>query len=540
MVPKPRFALLLLLVLLVAASAQAQRPEELDGFARELDEIRSALRIPAMSAAVVVDQELIWAAGFGDADIDLGIAATPETAYQLASVTKPVAATLLMQLVEEGVLSLDDLVSTYVVGLDGSPDVTVRHLLTHTSEGVPGLRYVYNGNRYSVLSDVMEAATGTPFAGLLEERILRPAGMAHTAPNDPACGFPGAPGVAPRDPAYADAYAALATPYQLNRDFEIVRGAYPTPFSAAAGLISTVLDLARFDVALDRGALVSPQTREVMFTPAVSIGGRELPYGLGWTTHVHEGIRLVWHGGRWSPSISALYVKMPDLGLTFIALANTDNLSTPYPLSDSDVLYSTAALAFFKTFVVPAEYGVRVPRIDWQAGEDELVAALNAIDDPNVRRILERELWSYRQAFGSVGRTDLVLQLQRVHHQAFPDVQPDALDTYLFGGFAAYPPGSEGLAASDVDVGRFAGRYRLDPDLEDAPVPAEVTIVAAPGHLVGVDPGGGCITMVPYAAHRFRVPTSPGLTIDFLLEGHRIVGMTLSGGGTELPYRRLE
>jgi hypothetical protein len=149
------------------------------------------------------------------------------------------------------------------------------------------------------------------------------------------------------------------------------------------------------------------------------------------------------------------------------------------------------------------------PRTNWQASEDELVAALNAIDDPHVRRILERELWSYRQAFGSVGRTDLVLQLQRVHDQAFPDVQPGALDTYLFGGFATYPPGSEGLAAADVDVERFAGRYRLDLDLEDAPVPVDVTIVAAPGHLVGVDPGSGCITMVPFQAPPLPRPDEP-------------------------------
>lgn len=529
-----------LLAFLVATGVMAQSGEDVARFATELDDIRQVLRIPGMSAAVVADQQVIWAAGFGDADVGLGIAATPETAYELASVTKPIAATLLMQLVEDGALSLDDLVADYVVGLDGSPDATVRHLLTHTSEGVPGLRYAYNGNRYAVLSDVMEAATGTPFAELLRERILRPAGMDRTAPNDPTCGMPTAPGVTPREATYAAAYDALATPYQLNRDFEVVRGAYQTPFSAAAGMISTVLDLARFDIALDRGHLVAPETREAMFTPAVSISGRELPYGLGWTTHVHEGVRLIWHGGRWAPSISALYVKVPDLGLTFLALANTDNLSTPYPLSDSDVLYSTAALAFYKTFVVPTQSGVRLPRIDWRASEGELVAALEAIVDPDARSILERELWSYRQAFASVGRTDLVDRLRRVHAQAFPEVQPNALDTYLFGGFEAYPPGTDGPAASDIDLGRLAGRYRLDLDLEDPPVPFEVTIVAGLGHLVGVDPSGGCITLVPFEPQRFYVPTSPGLAIGFVLEGDQVLGMTLEGGGMELPYRRVD
>ena len=72
----------------------------LDRFEAHLETIRQTLNIPGMSAAVVHDQELIWAKGFGYADLENQIPATPDTPYGLASVTKPVAAVLIMQLVE--------------------------------------------------------------------------------------------------------------------------------------------------------------------------------------------------------------------------------------------------------------------------------------------------------------------------------------------------------------------------------------------------------------------------------------------------------
>ena len=74
----------------------------------ELEDLRQKLKIPAFSAAIVQDQELVWAKGFGYADLENKVEATPDTPYHLASLTKPFAATIIMQLVEERVLNLDD------------------------------------------------------------------------------------------------------------------------------------------------------------------------------------------------------------------------------------------------------------------------------------------------------------------------------------------------------------------------------------------------------------------------------------------------
>jgi len=77
-------------------------------FEVELEDLRQKLKIPAFSAALVQDQELVWAKGFGYADLENKVKATPDTPYHLASLTKPFAATIIMQLVEEGALNLDD------------------------------------------------------------------------------------------------------------------------------------------------------------------------------------------------------------------------------------------------------------------------------------------------------------------------------------------------------------------------------------------------------------------------------------------------
>ena len=117
-----------------------------------LEELRQYLKIPGFSAAIVQNQELVWTNGFGYADVEKKVATTPDTPYHLASLTKPFAATIIMQLAEKGVLSLDDPVSEYGIDIESSGVVKVKHLLNMTSEGNPGESYRYNGDRFALLS----------------------------------------------------------------------------------------------------------------------------------------------------------------------------------------------------------------------------------------------------------------------------------------------------------------------------------------------------------------------------------------------------
>ncbi len=87
--------------------------ERIKRLERQLEELRQTLKIPGVSAAIVKDQKLLWVKGLGSADVGNKIPATPETNYRIASLTKPFASTLLMQLVEQGTLDLDEPMAKY-------------------------------------------------------------------------------------------------------------------------------------------------------------------------------------------------------------------------------------------------------------------------------------------------------------------------------------------------------------------------------------------------------------------------------------------
>jgi CubicO group peptidase (beta-lactamase class C family) len=324
--------------------------EGLMGFPARLDSLRVRLRIPGMSAALVHDGEVVWARGFGLANVEQQVAATGSTPFHLASLTKPFAATILMQLVEAGVVDLDAPVSDYGVELASSGVIRVRHLLTHTSGGTPGSRYEYDGNRFGYLDQVIQSASGRSFAELLVERILAPLGLRNTAPN-------------PRQPAAFGLtgldrtrfMAAMAAGYELQ-SAEVVPLEHPTYFGVAAGLVASAEDVAEFSVAIDEGRFLEADTWAQVFTPTVSNSGQTLPYGLGWFIQSYQGVTLQWHYGYWTTN-SSLIVRAPAQGLAFVVLANTSQLSAAYGGlgSDNNVLRSDVARLFVEAFVLGDE-----------------------------------------------------------------------------------------------------------------------------------------------------------------------------------------
>jgi CubicO group peptidase (beta-lactamase class C family) len=402
-------------------------------FADNLETVRQTLKIPGMSVAVIENQEIIFAKGFGYADLEDQVPATPDTPYGLASVTKPIAAVLIMQLVEEGLVDLDTPIADYGVNLLGD-EITVRHLLTHTSEGIPGTKHNYNGSRYGMLSGVIENVTGKTFAENLSERFLLPLEMQSTALN-PINFWGGSNSTGLRDlqPAlgwgtdfrhYPDVYAQAAKPYQFDENYHLIPGMYQLYHNAAAGMISTVNDLAKFDIALDQGVLLHENTKVEMHAPMVSTyeNRTDLMYGLGWYVQEFGDLQLLWHTGRWPPSTSALYLKVPAENLTFIVLANTDNLTTPfYGIGQGDISKSLLALTFFRYFIFPENLGAEIPTIDWHATEGPIINQLSTVEDLELKAFLERELWAYRQAYASVGQKGAVNKLWRVNQRAFPD-----------------------------------------------------------------------------------------------------------------------
>jgi CubicO group peptidase (beta-lactamase class C family) len=413
--------------------------QTLAAFEVELDAVRQEMKIPGMSAAIVKDGQLVWARGLGYADVENQIPATPDTPYHLASVTKTFAAVIIMQLVQEGKLSLDDPVSRYGVNLPEGDKVLVRHLMSHTSEGTPGEHYQYNGARYGQLSQVVLAATGRARPEWVYERILQPLGMENTAPSPPAAcvGLTFAP-------TCERVYAALTKLYCLGADSSPAPGSNGDYFNAGAGLMSTVVDLAKYDAALDANTLVTAATKELMWTPTVSNSGQKLPYGLGWFTQSYRGTRLIWHSGFSPPSTSALFLKLPDEGLTLIALANTDLLTRQFQAGHadhSDVLSSLVGLTFYKRFVLAPRYGKPLPVIDWSADNSTVATAISQVQDEAVRNILNKELQARSALAASLAdlkpAIERLASMRATAEKVGKSLEPQTLD--LYAGIYEFP-----------------------------------------------------------------------------------------------------
>ena len=282
-----------------------------------------------MAAAIGCDGAVRWSSGFGSADVARNVPATPQTVFHIASLTKTFASIVLLQLVEEGRITLDDPVSDYGVELSG--DVRIRHLMSHTSDPPPGAAFRYDGNRFALLDSVVQRADGQPFADAVLERVIAPAGLSRTAPS--SLSGDGIDAAAIRA-ALAQGYDAGGRPI-----------AYPTHVNVAAGLLSTVLDLVTYAAAIDEGQLYPDGGRTLAFSPMRANSGAELPYGLGWFVERRTGGDVVWHFGSWTGN-SALLVLAPEHGASFALLANSDRLSTPFPLEEGRLESSAFARAF--------------------------------------------------------------------------------------------------------------------------------------------------------------------------------------------------
>jgi CubicO group peptidase (beta-lactamase class C family) len=156
----------------------------LTDFETRLDGLRKESNIPGMVAGIVKDGQVTWTKSYGYENMAQQKPVTNATIFHLASLTKTFASTVIIQLVKENKIDLNAPVADYGVSLVENGTVRVIHLLTHTSEGVPGSHYKYNGDRYALLSNVIQFATGKTFHQLAAERIMQPLGLQNTAPGD--------------------------------------------------------------------------------------------------------------------------------------------------------------------------------------------------------------------------------------------------------------------------------------------------------------------------------------------------------------------
>jgi CubicO group peptidase (beta-lactamase class C family) len=310
-------------------------------FEARLDNLRKNSNIPGMVAGIVKDGQVIWTKNYGYENMAQQKPVANATIFHLASLTKTFASAVIIQLVKESKIDLNAPVADYGVSLSESGTVRIIHLLTHTSEGVPGSHYKYNGDRYALLSNVIQSATGKTFHQLAAERIMQPLGLQNTAPGDMRL-------------AALDGFDTIrlkqntAQGYNSNGTQTVD---YPKGFSTAAGMISNIDDMLKYAAAYDGNQLLTDDLKLKVFSPMISNDGKTLPYGLGWFIQQREGVEFIWHYGYWI-GMSSVIIRVPGKKISFVLMANSDMLSAPYPLGNGDIWVSPYAKEFLKSFVL--------------------------------------------------------------------------------------------------------------------------------------------------------------------------------------------
>jgi D-alanyl-D-alanine carboxypeptidase len=298
--------------------------------------------IPGLSLAVVKDGRIIKAKGYGLANLELKVQAKKDTVYEIGSVTKQFTATAIMMLVEEGKVALDDKITKHLSSLpDAWSEVSIRHLLTHTSgiknytaapnyeklqrspisssallktvadsplEFQPGEKWAYSNTGYYLLGRIIEEVSGQSYAEFAKQRIFIPLGMDSTCANN-----------------LRTVITNRASGYSWDtgrwRNADYVDMSWPY---AAGSLVSTVLDLAKWDAALYTEKLLPRDRLLQMWTPVKLNDGSSYVYGFGWGAPGTNTHRMVSHCGGIA-GFGSCIARWLDDKITVIVLVNADS-----------------------------------------------------------------------------------------------------------------------------------------------------------------------------------------------------------------------
>lgn len=308
---------------------------------------------PGADVLVAKDGKILFEKSYGLADVERGIPITAETVFNLASITKPFTAAAILKLQEERRLSLDDTLSKYIPDYPRGNEITIRHLLTHTS-GIPdklggtatlatatypanrdylialfkylpldfdpGAQYAYSNSGYYLLGYIIEKVSGQSYADYLRDAFFKPLGMNHTG-------------------IYQPGESGKAMPY-LYRDNKLeglqkTQAVHPTRIGGNGALDSTAEDLYRWAEGYFNARILSERTIQAALTPSVH-GGiatsrvRTGGYGYGWGIGGLRGLREVFHTGG-SLGYSCVLYRYPDEHFTVIILTNS---TAPIPTYD--------------------------------------------------------------------------------------------------------------------------------------------------------------------------------------------------------------
>ena len=301
--------------------------------------------VPGAGVLVIRDGLPIFRHAYGFANLEARVAATPATNYRLASMTKQFTSAAILLLAEQGRLSLGDPVRKWLPTLPtAANDITIRHLLTHTSglidyedvmaDGttkqlhdvdvlhllelenrtyfVPGTAYRYSNSGYALLALIVASASGSDFATFLRDRIFRPLHMQNTVAFEA-----GITSVADRAYGYS----------LVNNAWQRTDQSLTSAVLGDGGIYSSIDDLAKWDAALYDNRLLRPESLRLAFTPQTKTDDPAVQYGLGWRITGES----LWHSGE-TMGFRNVIVRFPAHRLTVLVLTNRDD-PEPYFLA---------------------------------------------------------------------------------------------------------------------------------------------------------------------------------------------------------------
>jgi D-alanyl-D-alanine carboxypeptidase len=303
-----------------------------------LKEAMKQHQIAGVSLMIVKDGQPVKTQAYGVANLEWNVPVNSNTVFEIGSLTKQFTAACVLLLAQEGRLSVDDKISRYLKDTPASwTNITVRHLLTHTSglrsytglDGFaltqhltqaqfiqkigayppafpPGDSWAYCNTGYNLLGYIIENVSGENYWSFLRERILQPLQMTATGDRNPRAVIPN------RAAGYE-----LANHAAINRDYDV------TDVFSAGAIASTVVDLAKWDAALNGDKLLTQASKAQMWMPTKLNDGTVKQYGFGWYLDPLNGHRNIGHSGS-TDGFSCSLQRFPDDGLTVILLCNVE------------------------------------------------------------------------------------------------------------------------------------------------------------------------------------------------------------------------
>lgn len=330
------------------AAAKPLDPQQIQSIDSFIRDEAARQKIPGLAVGIYNRGRVLLAKGYGQANIELGVAVKPETIFQSGSVGKQFVSAAIMMLVQEGKLSLDDSITKYFPTAPAAwKPILIKNLLSHTSglseyeseerigpkgpfylrldftedelvskieglptEWAPGEKWDYRNTNYVLLGILIHKITGKPYYEFLDERIFKPLGMAST-----------------RLISERDIIFNRASGYELdNGQLKNQEWVSPTFNSTADGtLYFNILDLAKWDAALYDTQLLKQSSLDRIWTVYPLNDGKPNPagYGFAWNIGQQNNHKRIEHGGAWQ-GFTCDISRYPDDHLTVVVLTNLD------------------------------------------------------------------------------------------------------------------------------------------------------------------------------------------------------------------------